>query len=147
MPIATKEIEVPCEPGLRITIRKLSYWQVKEAQRARLSEVMAMAREVRDFQDLIATANPEMVEAARARSDANPADSFDMQKTLHFGIVAWSYPEDVKASTIDDLLAPDAAEFIFREIIAFSTRPVDEKKDWQPVYERLSTPAAGEDGP
>ncbi len=147
MPVVTKEIEVPSEPGLRVTIRKLSYYQVKQAQKARLTEVMAQARDAAEFRDLLTDINPEVVEEARAKAQDDPTQAYDMQATLHAGIVAWSYPEDAKASNIDDLLALEPADFIFREIIAFTERPADEKKGSVMPSEVTSAPAALEDGP
>lgn len=145
MPIVTKEIEVPSEPGLRVTIRKLSYWQVKQAKDARFAEVRGLAKDAAGFREMFGSLNPEVVEAARARAEDDPSQSYDVQATLHAGIVAWSYPEDPKASNIDDLLAPEPADFIFREIIAFTERSADEKKGSVPSSVAVS--AVAEDGP
>ena len=147
MPIITKEIEVPSEPGLRVTIRKLSYWQVKQAKAARLNEVLAMSGQAAQFRDMVTAINPEIIEVARTALTENASQGYDMQKTLHAGIVAWSYPEDPKPSNIDDLLAPEPAEFIFREIVAFTERSADEKKDSAPSSEPTLSLAALEDGP
>lgn len=147
MPIVTKEIEVPSEPGLRVTIRKLSYWQAKQAKDARFAEVRGLAKDAAGFREMLGSLNPELVQAARARAEDDPSQAYDMQATLHAGIVAWNYPEDPKASNIDDLLAPDPAEFIFREIVAFTERSADEKKDSAPSSEPTLSLAALEDGP
>jgi hypothetical protein len=132
---------------LRVTIRKLSYLQVKNAQSARLTEVMARSREAAEFRDLLTGINPEVIEEARAKAQDDPAQSYDVQMTLHAGIVAWSYPEPLSTANIDDLLAPGPADFIFREIIAFTERSPDEKKGSAPSSEVISAPAAAEDGP
>ena len=139
MPIITKEIEVPSEPGLRVTIRRLSYWQVKQAKSARLNEVLAMSGQAAQFRDMVTAMNPEVIEAARTTVAEDPTQGYDVQTSLHAGIVAWSYPEDPKASNIDDLLGVEEADFIFREIVALTERSADEKKGWLPSCEPIST--------
>lgn len=125
MPIITKQIDVPTEDGaLSVTIRKLSYFQVRRAKDARLSEVIARGKEMADLRDL----------AAEARQQA-PAEmpieaSYDQAETLHAGIVGWSFIEPPSASNIDDLLGPAEADAIFHEIVVFSERPAAEKKDF-----------------
>lgn len=148
MPVTTKRIEVPSEPGLTVTIRKLSYWQVKKAKDAKQAEVVAQqGGSGVAIQEVLSKLTPETIAAIQAARNSlvtqDPASFYDMSMTLHVGIVAWSYPEEVDAANIDEFLGLDEADFIFRAIVAYSERTPDEKKGSSDGSVPISEPATG----
>lgn len=142
MPIITKSLSVPTisENGspttLSVTIRRLSYWHVRQAKKAFISEAIAQGKEIGDLQDRIDKAQKKADEERRVRNileepatAPDPASMYDKATTLHCGIVTWSYPEEVTVANIDDILGEPESDFIFKEIVAFSERTAAERKD------------------
>lgn len=151
MPVITKELEVPSEPGLRVTIRRLSYWHVRQAKRAFVSDAIAQGKEIGDLQERIDAAQRRAEEEKKVRGileepapAMDPSAIYDVRTTLHHGIVGWSYPEEVTAANIDELIGEPEADFIFKEIVAYSERSAAERKGWgalsAPTSESVAAP-------
>lgn len=149
MPVITKVVEVPGDDGLRVTIRKLSYWQVRNAKKAFLEDAIEQGRMMGDLQEKFAEARRKANEDAARQAvergeplppkvEDDPATFYDQRLTLHYGIVAWSYAEEVSDANIDDLLGPSEADFIHAEIVAFTERSADEKKGSAEPSPRIS---------
>jgi len=137
VPIITKPIEAPS--GLKVTIRKLSYWHVRQAKKAFFSDAIAQGKELGDLADRIAEARKRAEEERRARGEApleQPQDAapeepwamYDQQLTLHLGITEWSYADELTNDNIDSMLDEVDADFIFHEIVLYGDRSASEKK-------------------
>lgn len=126
-----ERVDIPHEPGQWMTIRGLSWWQLKEA-----ADVLAAEgrRQLRDYGPETLTALRE----ARQRDDIpqaireamrDPLTDYDRATVLRYGIVGWSYSDDsgdeLAARTVD--LDEDTAVWAAHEIIDRS-RLSDEKR-------------------
>ena len=145
VPIVKKPIEVPSYDAdgnrttMKITIRKLSYWQAQQAKKAFISDAIATSIEMADLREQIQKERREEEERKQreALNNGKPlpvaeepdvAAQYDRRQTLHFGIIEWDLTDELSNDNIDDILGEDEAEFIFRAIIALSERSAAEKK-------------------
>jgi len=147
----TKHLEIPDEPGQRVTIRKLSHHQLMMAHNAKISEA---AEQMRLFQGLeLPTPNedapddtPEQrIEKAEARRKAKaeaelPASKYQRTAVLKYGLIDWTYQAAIDTGVEE--LDEDTAAWLFDEIISFSIRSADEKKASANGSRPITGPAA-----
>lgn len=127
----TKEVPVPSDPSITVTIRRLSWLQLEQAQKA--------AKKARQKIDLGGVDVPEtivedMVSRILAKSVGTSADddrpasaavepdllrTHDQLTVLQCGVKAWSVPEPVDRAHLEDL-DPGDAEALARAILALS---------------------------
>lgn len=125
MPIVTgitKKVESPHEPGEYAVIRQLSWRQREEASDVQTDKALRRMKNV----------GPELLrefQRAGERPDPNadPANTYDRATVLQSGLVSWSYSEEPKPEEIDGL-DEATADWLFREIIAFSGPPAEEER-------------------
>lgn len=122
----TKTLQHPTEPGVTVTIRMLSHYQVAMAEDRRFDAIAKKAVAVKDLAITDAGRTPE--ERAQAAKEAEkPENRLDRTTVLECGITSWSYSEALPDAIAD--LDEDTAAWLFREIIDFSFRRPDEKKE------------------
>jgi len=125
MPIVsgiTKRIEHPFEAGVSATIRQLSWRQREEASEEQMNRAMTRVKNIgpellREFQRTGEQVNP----------DADPATTYDRGTVIQAGLVSWSYEDEVTPENIDGL-DQATADWLFREIIAFSGPRTEEER-------------------
>ncbi len=113
----TKDIEVPGEPGVKITIRMLSHGALKKARDIRLGELTAMVGNL----DLGALKDQTTSAEVKAAAEADPLNGLDVTTILRKGIRAWTYDEKVNSDNVDEL-DEDSAIHIATEIVKLSRR-------------------------
>lgn len=132
----TKVVTTVSEPQYAVTIRRLSWRQIHQAQRAVFRQGLELLNETAGG-DVIAKAFKQLQdlggeEGARAQSaaQADPARGFDRATVLKAGIVTWteadrdwSEPMTKSAADIEALvddLEEATAETLFRAILCLS---------------------------
>lgn len=115
----TREIEHPDEPGIKFTLRKLSYGQVLEAEKIKRDDSFEMLRSLGDIK--LPETDPEKVREAANNPDAK----YDRATVLRHGITAWTYDapcDDANKSDLDE----KTASWLFAAIITHSLRSADQ---------------------
>ena len=104
----TRKVEVPHEQGAWLELRQLNFRQIAEARALKLNTTI----------DLLRSLEGIPLPAGRAWSIDNsaPPGSFDVPTLLKYGIVAWSYGDEVTPDELDERTAIWAA----CEIVALS---------------------------
>lgn len=138
----TNTVTLPSDPGVTVTVRKLSWLQKQDARKVNQhassrdlvqmggAEFMRIIREMEQPQavgESDAPTDRTVVEAAPVEPAAVvPSDPVDLAMATHdlftvliCGVKAWSVPEPVNKETLADL-EPEDAEFLAREILRLS---------------------------
>lgn len=134
----TRTIEIPDEPGVRVTIRQLSHYQLMMAIDNRQDHVIDKAKRLGEAMRYI----PEGGDSSLAEESRN---KYDHTAVLRAGVVGWSYDYEL---TDENLLEQDDAWSlcVFDAIIALSVRPAEERKNSDGVSPLTSeAPAAGQE--
>lgn len=117
----TKDIEVPNEPGVLITIRMLSHGALKKARDVRMQELAGLVSQIDISKFTRADAE---VDEEMATVERDPLTGYDIVTVLHKGVKAWTY--DVKCNTDNiDELDEATATHVAREIVQMSRRDKD----------------------
>ena len=127
----TKDVPLPSDPSVLVTIKKLNWLSRKAAQQASQREAakglveMGGAAFLREMEALAADKKEANEEARK-----DPYLTHDPLTVLVNGVKAWTASEPVNKETLSDLDEADA-EFLAREILALSipTRTEDEAKN------------------
>lgn len=114
----TTDIDLPHEPGVKITIRMLSHGALKKARDVRMSDLAQMIGKI-DMSTIPSGRDAE--KEADEEQERDPLIGYDLTTVLHKGIKAWSYPEKLNPENIDEL-DDETAQFIGREIVKLSRR-------------------------
>jgi hypothetical protein len=116
----TKTVELPHEPGESITIRKLSGSQLGAAAKRKMSDGIALMREI--GAELVKALREGDTATVKRIEDAQAANvnNYDRDMLLADGVSAWSYPVPVAESL--SLLDEDTAAFAAEQIFEFSRR-------------------------
>ncbi len=137
----TKTIEIPNEPGVTVTIRKLSHGQMQEARVARQAALAPMISALGDFK---LPDNIEELQEAIAETKT-PARQYDRATVLRRGVTAWSYDYPKSDENVDG--QDEAwAEFVFDEIMAFSLRSAEEGEASAVGSQSSTSSTASDDG-
>lgn len=116
----TKEIALPSDPSVCVTIRKLGWLQRKAAQQIAQLEAakglveMGGAAFVRAFEEL----RHDRGEVVAAQL-ADPLTTHDQLTVLVSGVKAWTKADPITKDTLSDLEDADA-EFLAREILTLT---------------------------
>lgn len=98
------KLSIPNEPGQWVVIRRLSGCQLEEAEEARTAKVrqqlVALGKDAIDALSAFATPDGRAQVEAAAK---DPANDYDWETVLRYGIVEWSYSDPVTAEDIADL--------------------------------------------
>lgn len=144
----TKEIPLPSDPAVTVTIRKLSGLQLKSARQLSKQEntrdVIASGgaefmRAVQDLNDDPAA----LAAAAAAAAEQDPLEQHDLLTVLVCGVKAWTAPEPVERAFLEDLGDEDATG-LAAAILALSIRrrtEAEEKNARGPSTATLTAPA------
>lgn len=141
----TKEVALPSDPAVTVTLKKLSWLQRedarKQSQQASSRDLVSMGgaefmRVIKEMEQGSAAPSPDAPADVAAVVPVDPLDkalaTHDMLTVLVCGIKAWTAPEPVSKALIADL-EPDDAEFLAREILRLSlpsaTAEADRKND------------------
>lgn len=121
--------------GVEVVIRKLSWLQRQEAQKAMQRQSRKDIQElggVEEFKKLFAAETSEPAPAAEPSGPPDPLLTHDPLTVLVNGVKSWAVPEPVNKATLADLDEADA-EFLARSILALSqpspTLEADRKND------------------
>lgn len=115
----TTTLDVPNEAGATITIRRLSHHQLMMAIDRRQDAAIDKLNKIAD---------PSKLPKGDNEAAEEPRQRYDRMAILRAGVVDWSYAEDVTDEALED--QDEAwASWAFDEIIAFSIRSAEEKKD------------------
>lgn len=140
----TKDVPLPSDPAITVTIRKLSWTQRESAQRAAKKErhthvidlggVDVPEYVVEDIaKRLVDKSVPPPADGAAHEPVATPVEpdlllTHDKLTVLVCGITAWTVKEPVDKAHIEDL-DPDDADALARQILALSVRTETERKN------------------
>lgn len=131
----TEEVAIPHEPGHWLRLRKLSWTQLDEARRAKGRKVLRnMANDpeavklLAEVQAINADKPAATTPAEALTVPADPLDEYDQQTLLEFGVVGWSYDEDVTPESIADL-DEVTAEWAARQVLPKPKTP-EERLDF-----------------
>lgn len=120
----TKDVSLPSDPSVLVTIRKLSWLQRKSARHKSQVESAQGLREMGGpafMREISAIAEDGKVSVAeiQKKAEADPLNTHDLHTVLICGVQCWKDPTPVTAETLGDLDEADA-EFLAREILALS---------------------------
>lgn len=127
----TKDLALPSDPSVIVTIRKLSWLQRQSAQKksqqdsAKSLIAMGGAAFMKEWQAL-STDETKKDEVAATYTD--PMTTHDLETVLVCGVKGWTASEPVTRETLTDLDLPDA-EFLAREILALSLPTEAQEKE------------------
>lgn len=132
-------VEIPHEPGNSVTIRRLGRAQRRQAADARTAaavkkvQTLGGAAVVKDMQQM---AEKVVGPDGEPKVDSNPADAFDHDTLIRFGLTGIEGPNyqgvSVTPETIDDLLDQlddVTAEWLANEIARFTFEGGKAKND------------------
>jgi hypothetical protein len=144
----TKTIEIPHEPGNRVTIRRPRRGQLADAANARQEKALQRVRalggasflaEMRTAQDASQPATdapaPATVAGDAAPKEPTPAElaaAFDQDALLEAGIVSWFGPEYDGVEVTPDAIAdldPTTAAWIAEQIAEYATGKESARKN------------------
>lgn len=115
---ATKTIEIPGEPGVTVTIRKLSHHQLMMATDDNVDRVIDKFKKMGESVAHL----PDRGDDSEAQL---PTNKYNHATVLRCGVTGWSYPDECNEANILD--QDEAwADFVFDEILALSLRSKDE---------------------
>ena len=118
----TQDVPLVSDPSITVTVRKLSWLQLKSARQASVRESakgladMGGATFVREMRELNATADHNDTDDT---ATPDPLTQYDMHTVLVCGVRAWTSPAAVTPEALDDLELSDA-EGLARAILALS---------------------------
>jgi len=129
----TKDVPLPSDPSVTVTIRKLSWLQRQDAQRVSQAASSKALVEMGGAAVLDEMRKMSALSGDDAPVSAGPADPFlthDTLTVLVCGVKAWTVDAEITKETLSDL-GPEDAEGLAREILALSvpspTREADQK--------------------
>ncbi len=118
----TKDVPLPSDPSITVTIGKLSWLQRRDAaaesQRATRREIASMGG-MDEFRKLFSSEKPAEPSTPAPVVEADPFLTHDTRTVLVCGIKAWSVAVPVTPEAIADLSEEDA-EGLARAILALS---------------------------
>jgi len=131
----TRTFDVPQYPGHTVTVRKLTRKMRRKAREARQKSSVEKLRDLggaafmKELEAMRGAVKAESKVAGKDEIDQlaedaekDPLQVYDEDTVLQLGIIGFS-PTPIEAPTLDqqiELLQEDAADFIAREIIAYS---------------------------
>lgn len=122
--------EIPGEPGSTMTFRQLGWRQLAECQEMKQITSLRTFRGMGDLLKSLQNNKADLEEQAAAdRADGkepevDPLVKYDMATVLHFGVVAWSYPEKLNPDNLD-ALDEETAKWAATEIVNLGKPPAE----------------------
>lgn len=122
--------DIPGEPGQTMTLRQLGWRQLAECQE--MKQITSL-RTFRGMGDLLKSLQNDKADleaqaaADRAEGKApevDPLAKYDQATVLHFGVVAWSYPEKITPDNLDNL-DEETARWAATEIVNLGKPPAE----------------------
>jgi len=137
----TTTLKIPHEPGVTVTIRKLSHHQLMMAADAKTDRVTDKAARLGSTIAHLPDPKPE----DRARQEADPSNKYDRMVVLKAGVTGWSYAEACDEGHLSDL-DEETASWLFGELIGFSVRGQSEGEESAGASQSSMDSTASADG-
>lgn len=122
----TNTVQLPSDPSVAVTIRRLSWLQRQDArkvsQQKSAKDIAAMGADVLAYFKAVEEEERKRKEAAgeaAAPAPVDPLATHDMLTVLVCGVKSWTADEPVNAQTVADL-EEDDAEFLARQILGMT---------------------------